>query len=309
MMKKKEKLWQYLFKLPLNVYNNDNLYYEVSPLPNSDQKRVVLFAGKPDGMGRDLAIVYVYLELLAELADKNTFANLQRLLNLIYLETGLPIRYIPLPVDKADDFDNLLSKFSSNDFSYPGVSYSGTAPQHNHISRVKACADLIVGLNKKNFSKFDNALNTYIWALELMELPNPHLKHTLYMTLFLSSIEQLIDDPATCKHKPFPVCEGCGKEFADHHPKGKGRARATETFIREMLTGSGVDDAVERVGRLYGELRSSFLHSGTLSGKEKIGGFLSDKVGDTTLIMEDMMNTLILNRQLLEQFLVKRRSK
>ena len=76
-----------------------------------------------------------------------------------------------------------------------------------------------------------------------------------------------------------------------------------------MLTGRGVDDAVERVGRLYGELRSSFLHSGTLSGKEKIGGFLSEGVGDTVLITEDMVNTLVLNRQLLEQFLVKKQSK
>lgn len=306
MMKEKVKVWRYLFKLPLNIYNNDKPYYEVSPLPNSDQMRLVLFAGKPDGVGRGLAIIYVYLELLSELADKNTFANLQRQLNLIYLETGLPIRYIPLPVDKADNFDSLLSKFSSNDFSHPGVSYSGTAPQHNHIARVKACANLIAGLNKETFEKFDNALNTYVWALELMELPNPHLKYTLYMTLFLSSIEQLIDDPVTCKHKPFPVCDGCGKEFAGHHPKGKGRAQATETFIREMLTGTGVDDAVERANRLYQKLRSSFLHNGTLSGKEKIGGFLSNKSEDITLIMEDMMNTLILNRQLLEQFLVKR---
>ena len=80
-------------------------------------------------------------------------------------------------------------------------------------------------------------------------------------------------------------------------------------FIREMLTGSGVDDAVERVNRLHQELRSSFLHSGTLSGAEKVGGFLTEGTNDTTQIVEDMMNTLILNRQLLEQFLLKRQIK
>lgn len=308
-MKKTKKVWRYLFKLPLNIFNNDDPYFELSPLPNSDQIRVVLFAGKPDGSGRDLAIVCVYLELSVELSDQNIFSNLQRVLNLVYLETGLPTRYVVHPVNDGDNFDTLFTKFSSNDFSNPGISYSGTAPQHNHIERVKACADLMLRLSKKNFERFDNALNTYVWALELMELPNPHLKYTLYMTLFLSSIEQLIDDPSACKYTPVPVCEGCGKKFAGHHPEGKGRRQAAEDFIREMLTGNGVDDAVKRVDRLYQKLRSSFLHSGTLSGKEKMGGFLSDKVGDTTLILEDMMNTLILNRQLLEQFLVKRHSK
>jgi hypothetical protein len=225
------------------------------------------------------------------------------------METGLPVHSLLVQIDQKDSTDDILSKFVSKSFYSPGVSYNGTASQPNHIARVQWCVEFLRKLNKKDFNKFDNALNTYVWALELMELPNPHLKYTLYMTLFLSSIEQLIDMPTTCKHKPFPICEGCGKEFADHHPKGKGVRQAFEDFIREMLTGSGVDDAVGRVNRLHQKLRSSFLHSGTLSGKEKIGGFLFDKAEDTTLILEDMMNTLILNRQLLEQFLVKRQTK
>lgn len=304
---KNTKKHQYLFRLPLNIYNNQEQSYEIDPLIESDQERVVIFAGKDTD--EKLAVIYLYLELTTELAEENTFTNLQRLLNLVYLETGLPTHYESIKTDDIADLDVIIAKFSSDSFSHPGRSYSGTAPKSNHIERVRDCVDLVSRLNGKDFRKFDNALNTYIWALELMELPNPHLKYTLYMTLFLSSIEQLIDDPATCKHKPFPVCEGCGKEFSGHHPKDKGRKQATEAFIREMLTGSGVDDAVARVDRLYQKLRSSFLHSGTLSGKERIGGFLSDKAGDTTLIMEDMMNSLILNRQLLEQFLVKRQAK
>ena len=38
---------------------------------------------------RELGVVYVYLELSKELGEQNAFANFQRLLNLIYLETGL----------------------------------------------------------------------------------------------------------------------------------------------------------------------------------------------------------------------------
>ena len=282
--------------------------YEINPMPYSDQNKVVIFAGKSDRT-EDQSIVYVYLELLKELSQGNNFANLQRLLNLIYMETGLPTHLFPVQINVDETADKVISRLVSKTFYYPGRSYSGTASQPNHIARVQSCVNLMRKLNKKNFNKFDNALNTYVWALELMELPNPHLKYTLYMTLFLSSIEQLIDMPATCKHKPYPICGGCGKEFSNHHPKGKGVKQAFEDFIREMLTGSGVDDAVERVNRLHQKLRSSFLHSGTLSGKEKVGGFLFDKLGDTTLIVEDMMNTLIINRQLLEQFLIKRQSK
>lgn len=308
-MKNQKELHRYLFMLPSNIYNSDAPSYELKPLPDSDQNKVILFAGKGGNHGNDLAVIYIYLELYSELTDKNRFANFQRILNLIYLETGLPNRYVPLPIDKDVDFDNLFLKFSSSKFSHPGTSYSGTAPEPNHLNRVRSCTDSISGLSKKNFERFDNSLNTYVWALELMELQDPHLKYTLYMTLFLSSIEQLVDEPSICKHKPSPICEGCGREFKDHHLKNMGNKQSTESFIREMLTGSGVDDAVERVGRLYGKLRSAFLHSGNLSGAEKVGGFLSDGNDDTNLIIEDMMNTLIINRKLLEQFLIKRQNK
>ncbi len=307
-MNKHKTSHSYLFKLPSNIFNNEEPSYEINPFPNSDQNKVLVFGGNNDQMVGQ-SIVYVYLELSKELNDSNRFINLQRLLNLVYMETGLPTYILPVQIDKNDSIKDLLAKYASMSFCSPRISYSGTAPKHNHIARVKACTDLMIGLSNGNFRRFDNAINTYVWALELMELPNPHLKYTLYMTLFLSSIEQLIDDPSTCKHKPIPQCEGCGKKFAGHHPEGKGRSKATEAFIREMLTGNGVNDAVVRVDRLYQKLRSSFLHNGTLSGREKVGGFLSDKVDDNRLIVEDMMNTLILNRQLLEQFLVRRQSK
>jgi len=71
------------------------------------------------------------------------------------------------------------------------------------------------------------------------------------------------------------------------------------------LTGKEIDVAAEMIKRLYSDLRSHFLHSGLLSGKEKNGGFLTE-MGDSTKIIEDMVNVLIMNRRLLEQFLVKR---
>ncbi|KKQ95552.1 MAG: hypothetical protein UV74_C0001G0055 [Candidatus Woesebacteria bacterium GW2011_GWB1_43_14] len=300
MMKKTTASWRYLFKLPVNTYNNDDPYYELKPLPLSDQKRVVIFAGKNDASLRGLGVVYIYLELSKELNAQNTFANLQRLLNLIYLETGLPTRYSAVRLNKAKEIKDVLKYFGSlkhND----SKSYSGTAPENNHIFRVKGCVELMWGLTKKDFEKFDNALNTFVWASELMEIPNPHLKYTLYMTLFLSSINQLANNPVFCKGHPF--CSVC-KKRVNHQTKSE--RQAIVDLIKELLTGKNLDQATKMVKRLYSKLRSAFLHSGFLSGKEKEGGFLANGITDTAPLMEDMMNTLVINRKLLEQFLVKR---
>jgi hypothetical protein len=300
MMKKSEKVWRYLFKLPVNTYNNDDPYYELKPLPLSDQKRVVIFAGKNDASLRDLGVVYIYLGLSKKLNAQNTFANLQRLLNLIYLETGLPTRYSVIQLNKTKDIKDVLKYFGSPKHNDP-KSYSGTAIKNNHIFRVKTCVELIWGLTKKDFEKFDNALNTFVWASELMEIPNPHLKYTLYMTLFLSSINQLANNPVFCKGRPF--CSVCRKRVS-HQLKSE--RQAIVDLINELLTGKNLDQATEMVKRLYSKLRSAFLHSGFLSGKEKEGGFLASGMTDTAPLMEDMMNTLIINRKLLEQFLVKK---
>lgn len=302
MTKKTTETWRYLFKLPLNTFNNEKVSYELNPLSHSDQIKVVIFAGKDDTGVRELGVVYVYLELSKELGEQNTFANLQRLLNLIYLETGLPTRFVSVPLDKMKDIESVLKHFGSPSFYDPKRSYSGTAPESNHIFRVQACVGLLNKLKEKDFEKFDNALNTFVWASELMEIPNPHLKYTLYMTLFLSSINQLANNPVFCSGHP--TCPVCKKEIS-HQTKGE--KQAIVDLINELLTGKNLDQAVKMVKRLYSDLRSAYLHSGFLSGKEKAGGFLANGMSDTAPLMEDMMNTLLINRKLLEQFLLKRK--
>lgn len=300
--KKNNKSYRYLFKLPANIFNNEAIGYEINPLPYSNQSKVVIFAGKSD-QTKDEGIVYIYLELLKKLNDGNKFANLQRLLNLIYMETGLPAFHLPVSIDKKDTADQIVPKFASKTFYYPGRSYSGTAPKPNHIARVQSCADLMCGLNEDDFNKFDNALNTYVWALELRELPNPHLKYTLYMTLFLSSINQLAKAPEYCEQHL--ICEKCGKELV-HQLRGE--KQAIEDLMRELLTGKALDQGIKKFKKLYSELRSAFLHSGRLSGKEKDGGFLFDFRGSGDLIVDEM-ELIITCRQLLEQFLLKRQIK
>ena len=78
--------------------------------------------------------------------------------------------------------------------------------------------------------------------------------------------------------------------------------------MRELLTGKALDQGINKFKKLYSELRSSFLHAGKLSGREKEGGFLFDFRGSGDL-MVDEMELLITCRQLFKQFLVKRQSK
>lgn len=300
-MKKSKAVWRYLFRLPVNIFNNELVDYEIRSMPYSDQSKVVIFAGK-SGRQDDQGVVYIYLELSKELNDGNRLANLQRLLNLVYMETGLPTYYLPVQIDKEDTDDAVISKFVSKTFYYPDRSYSGTATQPNHIARVQSCVDFMCKLKKNDFNKFDNALNTYVWALELRELANPHLKYTLYMTLFLSAINQLANNPEYCENHP--VCEKCGKNLI-HQLKSE--KQEIENLMRELLTGKELDQGISKFKKLYSELRSSFLHTGKLSGNEKDGGFLFDFRSSGDLLVDEM-EIVITCRQLFEQFLLKRQS-
>lgn len=294
----KPTYWQYLFKIPTNIYNNEAPAYEFQPMRNSDQSKIIIFSGK---MGdNNEGVVYIFLKLRKELKDNNKYNNLQRLLNLIYLETGLPTNPISISINVDENMDELLSKFSAQDFYYPGRSYSGTAIEPNHIKRVGFLIGLLNKLEEKDFERFDNALNTYIWALELRELSNLHLKYTLYMTLFLSSINQLANNPTYCEN--YPVCLKCGKKL---YHQTTGEIQSIQNLMRELLTGDNLEEGIKKIKKLYSDLRSSFLHSGKLSGKEKEGGFLFNIKGSSDLLVDEM-EIILVCRQLLEQFLLKK---
>ena len=291
---------RYLFQLN-NTYNNEKPFYEIDSLPNSDVVKVYIFGGRSDFAPNGMGSIYIYLELRDELTPRNVFYNLQRILNLIYLETGSSTYYREIPLNGLSNFDEIYTTFGASKYFDGATSYHGITPEPNHILRVQQLITLINKVNENEFMKFDNSLNTYVWALELRELPNPHLKFTLYMTLLLSSIEQLSSSPSNCDfHDPCPKCQ---RELS-HHVKGQGQRQALENLIRHLLTGAGVEDGVKRVSLLYGKLRSSFLHSGNLYGGEKDGGFLEGVENDTELL-EDELNIILLVRKLLEQFLVK----
>lgn len=303
-MVKAKTTHKYLFKLPVNFYNNSASYYQITPLPNSDIVVGYFFAGiSTSPLPSTPPIVYFFLELDKKLDRENQFMNLQRWLNLVYLETGLPTYYQEIPIPENSSFESVFNEFSADNYHNPDISFHGTATNPGHIGRAVYCAKMWSALDDESFEKFDNALNTYIWALEITQLPNPDLKYTLYMTLFLSSINQLASNPEFCKLHP--VCTECKKELM-HQTKGE--KQAIEELMKELLTGEALEEGVKKFKRLYSKLRSEFLHSGKLSGGEKVGGFLSH-FEDSANLMTDEMELVITCRQLLEQFLVVKSKK
>lgn len=295
-----------LFILEANLYNNEKPYYEITPLRDSDIKRCVIFGGKfskninypKDGLG----VTCLYLETEKEINENNYFNNVQRLLNLVWLATGSPIDYQIEEIEGYDNFESIYNDYKCDMFYNPNIIH-GLISDKSPINRVVAYSLLIQKLSTEDFEKFDNALYTYTLAQEIERLPDPHLKYTLYMMLYLSSIEQLANLNQTICNANI-VCEKCGKKVGSKHETT--RTYEIKKLIEELLE-KDVEKISSLITRLYGKLRSGFLHRGTLRGSEKKGGFLfgvSSEEGKK--LVEEMANIKLINRNLLELFLFKR---
>ena len=309
---------QNLFIFIMNTYNNEKPYYEIMPLRDSNIKKVVIFGGKVSKtinypLNR-LGSTCLYLETDEVINENNYFKNVQRLLNLIWLATDLPIDYQTEEMLGYDGFEKIYNDYKCETFYDPNI-IQGQPITQNPIARVSIYNCLINKLSDKDFEKFDNALNTYIWAQEITRLPNPHLKYTLYMTLYLSSINQLANDPQPIcismrESAPHLICEKCGKKTGYTHVTSHNEE--IEKLIKDLTTGNN-DKIIKKVKKSYHKLRSKFLHVGLLSGGEKEGGFLFSKSSEFGILsekqkelVEDMINIKWLNRKLLELFLQKR---
>ena len=125
------------------------------------------------------------------------------------------------------------------------------------------------------------------------------------MSLYLSSINQLANNPSPICDSPL-ICPDCGENLGKHKSS---HASEMKDLVRRLITGSGADNFVAIIGRLYHNLRSSYLHDGLLSGAEREGGFLGDMANDDPhhiQLVEDMANVEVLNRVLLGLFLQDR---
>ncbi len=247
---------------------------------------------------------FLYLETKIPLSNQNRYRNLRVLCYLLELATGLPSEPKEINIDKLSNFEAVFSKFKANLFYEPEFNYGGLVNDKNTIARIPAYSKYLKHLSKSDLQNFENSLQTYIWAEEIQKLPNPQLHYTLYMTLFLSSINQLAENPSPiCASSVF--CPDCDANLNFKHSTS--HVFEMEKLIRSLITGKDVDGIVRKVKKLYHNLRSNFLHDGLLSGEEREGGFFSD-LDKSIPLVEDMANLTVLNRKLLELFLQQRAS-
>jgi len=230
------------------------------------------------------------------------YRNLYRISNLLLLTTGLPSDTAPQDIVGLNGFEDVFKKYKAQTFYEKGISYGGIVNELNPVGKLFFFCKLLQKLNADELMRFEKALQTFVWAEDIQRLPNPHLKYTLYMTLLLSSINQLADNPKPICSS-FLVCPDCGEKINKKHETS--HASEIEKLIRSLITGSNVDTAVKMTKKLYHNLRSNFLHDGLLAGGEWEGGFLGG-VKNETKLLEDMANIANLNRMLLLLFVQKR---
>lgn len=300
---------KYLFQLKINTYNNRQPFYEIKPLPNSDIKRAVLFGGQMQSLGRfktvgrirDIAITLIYLETTTLIEARNKYANVEKLCQMICLATGLPANSEEIKIDQKATFESIFDEYKHPNYFKEGAVYGGRITDFNPLEKVVAYSHSLHKIDSKINKKFENSLRTFCWAYELEMLPNPQLKYTLYMTLYLASINQLADNPKI-KCDGHWICSECGSKIDMKHKTGSDMDEVRK-LIRELITGKNVDEIIGFVEKMYG-LRSKFLHSGSLGGKEKEGGFIVGFGNDKNSgLLEDLINLSTLNRKIIELFL------
>ena len=310
---------RYLYYFPSSVYNNEKPYYEFPALIGIT-KRVVVFAGSRELLELragppflEIGVTCLYLETEALITQKNQYETLLLHSYLIWLATGLPTnneKSIKVH-DDLDTFEKIFERYGMQNSYNKDVNYGGMVRDIDPLQRFQTYGHFLVKLSDENVQKFENALQTYIWAKELQMLPNPHLKYTLYMTLFVASIEQLADEQGhnffngkECKSRI--ICPDCSREISGYHKSSI--AKNCEALIRELLTGDNIDKAVKLFKCLYNKVRSGYIHTGQLSGDERDGGFLSGEMMTDSQknIVEDMANIETLSRMMLELFLQSR---
>lgn len=293
---------KYLYAYPGNIYNNEQPSYEISPLPGSKMTRCVVFSGKSPLNEKMPRCTYVYTETPDAISEEDRYHNQFFLEQLLGLATGLPTSpVLPVPIEQDQSFEALFGNHRSEDHYDEGVNHAGLVRDENTIARMQRYSELLQGLSAKDLLKFQNALQTYAWVRDIEALPNPQLKYTLFMTLYLSAINQLADNPKP-KCPSFLVCPDCGESTNMKHQNGS-HGEEMEKLMKSLFTGSRVGEGIRLVKTLY-DLRSRYLHQGLLSGQERQGGFMTSKA--STKLLEDMVNISVSVRQILELFLQDR---
>lgn len=292
---------QYLISFPGFVYNCDIPVFDLSPFPESVIEEGKIFA--LDENKEDTNVFSILISLKEEINDNNYYRNIERIKNLVCLG------YMRMPQERYEKIDSpidvFLKKNSAKNHYFPGVSINSFSPDFEIPKKISIYSKLVDSLSTKDQKKFWQSLQTFCYARQIAQLPNPQYKYTLYLTLYLASINQLADDPKSLHDKPNKlICSGCGVEL-ENSTHSSSHVDEIEKMIRNLLQKNIADERVALVRKLFHPIRSKFIHKGDLSGSEEIGGFLR-LLGSEPEIIENDINILLTNKLLLERFLASR---
>ena len=251
------------------------------------------------GKGSEQGEVYIYLETAEEITAKTRYKDLIVLTQIVSLTEQLLVQPEAIDISDCKDFKDVLSRHGSEHHSDPNVRFNPMGELHNSFEYLPHFTPAINNLDEDDLSKFLNGLYTFGLAKELERYPNPHLKHTLQVTLYVSVINQLADDvECTCGGQL--VCKKCGVDVNMHH-KDSSEAAQIRSLLNELL-GSDNSESKKIVMDAYGKVRSGFLHSGRLAGMEMDGGTLEFELEQIREPMESLVNLQMIASRALRQF-------
>jgi len=314
MKKKPIAVFRYLYAYPSNIFNGDTPIFELEPLQGSDVTRAVIFAGKNirpfvkvEGVFA-YAISYLYLETDKKPDVANVYKNVHLYERLLCLVSGKPAgagNLNSIDVSKHLDFESITKEYLAEEKEYnmPGVQHHGSVKEYNATPLFVTIVRLVNRMKPQHKERAERALATFIIAEEIGMTVNPQTKGTVRASLYLSAINQLADSPQLCHYSVINECAECHKKNIQHqktsHPV------EIEKLMRELFTGSNLENGIKLIKENYNKVRSPFLHEGKLSGGENEGGWIADDPANQQFF-EDLINFESSCRQLIELYIQKR---
>src|SRR3990167_2584932 len=285
------------------IYNCKEASYNLTPFPDSIIQSGKVFACNKQAIPTDdhNGTLAVALKLRSSPNESTYYKSTQRLKNLICLS------YTSMPQEqkwekRGSSIGEVVSNNLSERFYNPEVRYGGQLDWDLPL-RVAAYSQNIARLSQENQDKFWQALQTFCYARQIAHLPNPQYKYTLYMTLHLSSINQLADEPQSLHTPPVHlVCPECNETSGLIHSTS--HLTEIKKLIDKLVPTEHAGRYKTFVDGLFHRVRSSYIHRGEFAGSEDIGCFIA-LFGSNVELPENDINLMVLNRSLLEQFIVQ----
>ena len=302
---------KHIFIFPSVVYNNEKSFYYF-PVKIGVAKRIIAFSGSPGKLmlseksfPQHNGVTCLYIETSEEINQKNQYEVQILPTYLLWLATGLPTNNeSKIKIDDGKSFDDIFKEYGLETSYNPKMRYGGGIQPEKPMERFVQYGHFLSNMFEEDIKKFENALQTFIWAREIKTLQNPHRRYSLYVTLFITTIEQLADERKIKECGGKIICNS-GKCKDPNGPHMTSIIEECKNLIRRFITGENVEETVKKFGTLYSKVRSKYIHSGILSGNERDGGFLfGDLISARNMkIVEDGVNIENLARMLLELFL------